>query len=571
MSSKGASAASLRKRAGAGEADETQRRRRITQSATSCIIAIPPALEEVPPPPEELKPPATEIAIDPQSTGQFAYQVEADDHRASMLGCLDELLRTVPLAEEYAQPSLEEATLAEVELIRMLREKGGATTEWSDRYFGGGRFRYKLMKNGSKGQTLYFSLRDGRIVTSTLDLMQELAVLRGAVRESREERVEDRLRAFASFDRLAAQARQKAFLSEMLQARGTTARKASAAEQHALADGILCGNAISGLVYRGSHSWRINSLGRPLCYIGLTRGCLIYLDDNGVVWMLSYEWLLERRVKGHRMRARKEQRSICFASHLRIEGECWRLAIVYAYGVSVPAGCLHLVDGVAEIGVPQPLPSPPVMSSWEAVTSSLSSTEMALIAAEGGVLTDPWLGPTLNISTGGSGVPQIFSTLAQDVNNALGFAMFAAAWELCPRPVEEGGLGRAPRVGGVAEPDIVAGVNLSYMVKAICSDGQYLNGFPERRQMLEDLTPPFVFSRLDPKADELHAMVVAYLESMGDDFDGAMPSNRHSGWEKLGQAWAHANSHGTVVKGRPKLKQILLGLGVAPGLWCEWS
>ncbi len=37
----------------------------------------------------------------------------------------------------------------------------------------------------------------------------------------------------------------------------------------------------------------------------------------------------------------------------------------------------------------------------------------------GGTITDPWLGPTLNISTGGSGPPpQSFSTLAQDVNNS---------------------------------------------------------------------------------------------------------------------------------------------------------
>ena len=121
---------SLRKRAEAGMAEESQsqpqaqRRRRIT-SAPPRTIAIPSALEEVPPPPEQ-KPPAPEIAIHEQSTSEFAYQVEPDEDRASMLGSLDALLHTVPTAEEYAQPSLEEATRAEVELIRTLREKGGS-------------------------------------------------------------------------------------------------------------------------------------------------------------------------------------------------------------------------------------------------------------------------------------------------------------------------------------------------------------------------------------------------------------------------------------------------------------
>ena len=564
-----ASAPPLRKRAVAGKADEPQCRRRITQTGPARTIAIPSAPEEEPPP-EELKLPATEIAIYEPVDDAFAYQLETERDRAAMEADLSELLPAVTPTEEYDLPTLEEATLAEVELVNTQREKGGSTTEWSEHWLGGGSFCFKLVKNGSNKQTVYYRLRDGRVVRSTADLMQEIAVLRGAVRESREDRVEDRLRAFAIFDRLAAQARSQAFLSEMLRARDTKARKASAAEQRALAAGIMRGDAISGLVYRASHSWRVNSLGRPLCYIGLTRGCLIYLDNNDVVWTLSYEWLLEKREKGHRMKARKEQRSICFASHLRVEGACWSFVIVYAYGVTVPEGCLHVVGGVQEIGVPQPLPSPPVMSDWEAVTSSLSNTETALIKAEGGTITDPWLGPTLNISTGGSGVPQSFSTLAQDVNNSLGFAMFMAAWELCHRPVEEGGLDRAPRVN-VNDPDIVAGVNLSDMVNKICSHGQYLNGFPERREMLESLTPPFVFSRLDEKADELHAMVVEWIEFMGDDFDGTMPTHHTKGWKKLGLAWMRANSHGQIVKGRPKFKQMLLGLGVAPGLWCKWS
>ena len=50
-----------------------------------------------------------------------------------------------------------------------------------------------------------------------------------------------------------------------------------------------------------------------------------------------------------------------------------------------------------------------------------------------------------------------------------------------------------------------------------------------------------------------------------------MPTKHSKVWKKLGVAWANANSLGTVVKGRPKLRQILLGLGVAPGLWCKWS
>ena len=220
----------------------------------------------------------------------------------------------------------------------------------------------------------------------------------------------------------------------------------------------------------------------------------------------------------------------------------------------------------------QPLPSPPVFGTAEDVTKFVSETEISLIDAEGGVVTDAWGGPTLNISSGGSGVPVSFSSTDHDHGAALTFSLFCALWELSHKPVEMGGLGRAPRiVSNAGQADILMGMNISHMARSIASLGTHISGRPERRQMLAELEPPFIFDRHGAVAEELEQLVIAYKESKGDAWDGTIPQGDGTNANRLQRLWTLANKHGNVVSGRPELKERLLKMGVKPGKWSAYA
>ena len=265
---------------------------------------------------------------------------------------------------------------AQGKVLESSLEKGMDPTGWCRRTGGqqpGGRqcclgdsHCFKLVKNGAKRPTLLFRTKDKRVLETRAALQREVAKLNSEVAVPREGRTEQRLASFAAHDRAAALNRRQLWMSTWLekrerynptpkphalppstphpsprtiiinsQPRYATSRMADDAELWSVATDILSGAVVTGLVYRARHLSRLNTLGRPLCYVGLTRGIGLYLDEAGVVHALSYEYFLGRRKSGHIGKSRKEQRSLCFASHLGMEPESWTFEIVYPFGVQV--------------------------------------------------------------------------------------------------------------------------------------------------------------------------------------------------------------------------------------------
>ena len=204
------------------------------------------------------------------------------------------------------------------------------------------------------------------------------------------------------------------------------------------------------------------------------------------------------------------------------------------------------------------------------MTSFVSTHEVGLIDAEGGVMRDPVGGPTLNLASGGAGVPgQTFASWGEETSSALVFGLFCAFWELAHRPEDEGGLGRPIRRGGsLHEPDVMMGLNMSNLAYSIASHGCHVSGRPERLEQLAALNPPFVWSMPDAKAEEFEALIVAYVKEKGDAFDGKLPSGDGT---RLGRMWDHANRNGQIVSGRPQLRERLRRLGVQSGPWSDYT
>ena len=432
----------------------------------------------------------------------------------------------------------------------------------------GGNFCFRFVKNGKRKPNIVVRTPDQRECRSLTTLRDELNQLQGEATTVREGAVAARLQAYAKVDHDGNLTKRALWKARWLEQRDrvATESKGDNAELHRLAGVIKDGKAYGAIVYRARHLTWLNLLGRPLCYVGLTRGVMVFLDEDGTIWLLTYDYLKARRWNGHLSKSKTELRTICFASHLGADPASWVCDTIYAHGSVVPADCVtYDMSGKKLIGEPL-LPEVPVLSTYAAVTTSVSATEIKLIAAEGGTMQSPVDGPTLNISSGGSGsCGGDMSTVSEEFVDAYAFSAFCAAYEIFHLPVEQGGFGRAPRIN-CENPDIFWGVNLTSMCHHISSDGSYLAGRPEREEVLRNLEPPFIFSRHDATADAFYERARAYVEAQGDKFDGKLPKDNTT----LGQQWKRVNIDGMIVRGRPELRAKLAALGVDPGMWSRY-